>query len=109
MNTKFRYHWAEESRSSDFRPLAVALPHPQRKRKFQACSQLVIKKFAYILNGRVFKKIVPRSMIVGGDSLSKGMFKVGEIDNHATLNLTFDRQFDFVGMPVQAAALRVTG
>ena len=48
-------------------------------------------------------------MVVLGENLTDGALQVGKIDDHAALNLSFNREFDFISVAVQGSALRVAG
>src|SRR5438105_14801934 len=48
-------------------------------------------------------------MVVMGEDLADGLLQVGKIDDHAALDLSFNREFDFIGVAVQGSAFRVAG
>jgi hypothetical protein len=82
----------------------VTFPNAQSERKRQTLFQFFAEQFTDIFDGRVFKEIVPRSMVIVAENFPECLFEIGEIDDHALFGLTFNDEFNLICVSVERAA-----
>ena len=64
-------------------------------------------QFADVLHRRIRQKFVPGAVIVFAEDFPQDFFHLAEIEDHPAAVFPGDRQLHFVGVSMQAAALRM--
>jgi hypothetical protein len=95
--------------ASEFSPFPFAFPDTKAERQVEAIAQSLVKELTDIFDGRVFQKVIPRSMIEIRESLSKKPLHVREIHHHSIAYFAIGDQFNFIGMAMNPSAFGVTG
>jgi hypothetical protein len=82
----------------------MSFPNAEREWKRQPLFQFAAEQLADVFHGRIFEKIIPRPVIVMAKYFTDDLLEVGEIDDHAVLDLALDSDFDFIGVAVERPA-----
>jgi hypothetical protein len=94
---------------SEFRPFPVALPDAKAERQGEFIPKPLMKQLANVFDGRVFQKIVPRTMIEVRQRFPEKSLHIREIHHHAVSNVAICNKFNLIGVTVNRTAFGMIG
>jgi len=95
-------------RLSHFGPFPFAFPNAEDEREWRLLGDSLVEQLADVFDRGIVQEIVPGLVVVLNQDVSDELLQVGKIHHHAVPDGSVYDKFDFVGVTMERATLRVS-